>query len=457
LVISVPANNRIYYFDVRISPIHKEGRRAGRLIVWRDITQVKETELALEASLRRTESLYEVAESVSGIVPLDELFEVVVEKVAAALPADRVTLIVFDQAAEQITNFVAGGPGLAEVKRVSYGELMEGLSGWVLRQRRPTLSVKGEPDTRESADVQRRRLETNAGSIIVVPILYRERILGTITAIKRPEEPDFEEADVDLLEAMANQVAVAIENYQLYEAQVEQVAELKESNDALQAFSHMVAHDLKGPLSVMIGYGEILLGNSGAVQIPDSELRHYASIIYGTSRKMSTIINDLLLLARIRRQEEAPLKGLDMVTILEEVLGRLEFEIEQAEAKIYYPDVWPEVVGYGPWVEEIWVNYITNALKYGGEEPKVELGWDRAVEGDIRFWVRDWGMGISTGEQEKLFVEFSRVEERKIKGYGLGLSIVRRVVERMGGMAGVESELGAGSRFWFTLREKNNG
>ena len=101
----------MYHFDVRISAIEKDGRLTGRLIVGRDITKLKETELAFEASLQRTESLYMVAESISGVGPLESLFEILVDKVAFVLPADRVTLIIFNQAAERITHFVAGGPG----------------------------------------------------------------------------------------------------------------------------------------------------------------------------------------------------------------------------------------------------------------------------------------------------------------------------------------------------------
>ena len=285
----------------------------------------------------------------------------------------------------------------------------------------------------------------------MAPVLYRERVLGTITAIKRPDEPDFVEEDVEHLQAMANQAAVAVENSRLYEAQTEQLQELQESNDALEAFSQMVAHDLKGPLTIMMGYAELIMENNVAISIPEPELSLYAEVILGTSQKMSNILNDLLLLARVRRSEEVPLMQLDMAWVVNEAMRRLGEKSEEVRAHIIRPEYWPVAVGYGQWVEEIWVNYISNALKYGGECPEIRLGYDEGHEGMVRFWVQDWGIGVSDVEQGQLFNEFKRVGERKIQGHGLGLSIVKRIAERMGGEVGVESEVGVGSRFWFTL------
>lgn len=453
LVISVPANERIYHFDVRISPIVQRGRQLGRLIVWRDITQLKQTELALEANLRRMESLFLIAQSISGIVRLEKLFKVVVDRVALVLPADRVALIVFDQEAEQITHFVGGGPGVDMVRQVSYEELMLGLSGWVLQNGKPALSLKGEEDPRESTAVRQRRKETQAGSIMVAPILFRDQILGTLTAIKRLDEPDFDSRDMELLLAMANQVAVAIENTRLYEQQRAQVAELEESNEALQAFSQMVAHDLKGPVTIMMGYAELILTGKEMYSASEADLHRYAEIIHNTNRKMGRIINDLLLLAQIRQQEELPLQALKMAEVVAEVLSRLRWDIEKAGAKVRCLEGWPVVVGYGPWVEEVWVNYLSNALKYGGDSPEIVLGFDEEndAEGQVRSWVQDWGPGISAEKQASLFLEFSRVGAQRVEGHGLGLSIVRRITERMGGSVGVESEVGMGSRFWFSL------
>src|SRR5206468_1582865 len=112
---------------------------------------------------------------------------------------------------------------------------------------------------------------------------------------------------------------------------------------------------------------------------------------------------------------------------------------------------WPTASGYAPWVEEVWTNYISNAIKYGGNPPRVELGADVDPDHMIRFWVRDNGAGLAPEQQSQLFKMYSRLGETRIQGHGLGLSIVQRIVEKLGGQVGVESIPGQGSTFSFTL------
>ncbi len=167
------------------------------------------------AALSKMEALYYISHSLITIEQLPDLLQAVVDKVAEALPADRVTLILFDLEKKSVPYFVKGGPGIEQLVTVPFDELWEGLSGWTLRELKPALSPKGVPDPRESPAVRRRRAETNAGAIIVTPLRYREKTLGTMTAINRPEQPDFTQRDVELMLAMANQTAMTIENTQL--------------------------------------------------------------------------------------------------------------------------------------------------------------------------------------------------------------------------------------------------
>ncbi|NLF76891.1 MAG: HAMP domain-containing histidine kinase, partial [Chloroflexi bacterium] len=101
--------------------------------------------------------------------------------------------------------------------------------------------------------------------------------------------------------------------------------------------------------------------------------------------------------------------------------------------------------------EEVWANYINNAIKYGGEPPCVELGATAQPDGTVRFWVRDNGAGLTEEEQTRLFTPFTRLDQVRARGYGLGLSIVRRIMDRLGGEVGVESRDGEGSIFSFVL------
>jgi GAF domain-containing protein len=153
-----------------------------------------------------------VSRSLVAYEDLVGLLQAIVDSVAEALPADRVSLIIVDPDARLVTRLVKGGPGADLIVDVPYKELMAGLAGWVFRERRPTLSPGSEPDPRESAAVQLRRHETLCGSLIVVPLVHRETILGVMVAINRPEQREFDQRDLDLIMSMAGQAAAALES-----------------------------------------------------------------------------------------------------------------------------------------------------------------------------------------------------------------------------------------------------
>jgi PAS domain S-box-containing protein len=221
-------------------------------------------------------------------------------------------------------------------------------------------------------------------------------------------------------------------------------------NEDLEAFSHTVAHDLKSPLSNIIGFAGWLQGQP---DLPQAEQQAYLDIIAHNAVKMDGIIDELLLLAQVRK-EQVEMLPIDTTRLISEAQARLAFMIAESGVVIRVPGAWPAALGHGPWVEEVWVNYLSNAIKYGrtpGVVPCIELGFDKQPIRFIRFWVRDWGPGIPEEEQADLFTAFGAHSKVRATGHGLGLSIVRMIVEKMGGQIGVDSAPGKGSTFYFTL------
>ncbi|MBN1231673.1 MAG: tetratricopeptide repeat protein [Anaerolineales bacterium] len=217
----------------------------------------------------------------------------------------------------------------------------------------------------------------------------------------------------------------------------------------LNAFTHMVAHDLKSPLQNILT-AAVLFGNSAMEKLDAGEQGLLRGILRMVD-SMSRIINELLVLASIR-EEEITFDNLDTKAILEEVENRLSHLILDHKAEIIKPKSWPVAYGYTPWVEEIWMNYISNAIKYGGDPPIVELG---AIEefGITKFWIKDNGNGLEPYQQKELYTRFRRLDTVRASGHGLGLSIIKRIVEKLGGEVFFESP-GAGeegSIFGFTL------
>jgi signal transduction histidine kinase len=244
----------------------------------------------------------------------------------------------------------------------------------------------------------------------------------------------------------------------------ERTAQLEARNEELDAFAHTVAHDLKSPLSVVMGYAETLRDFCNV--LPEEELQGHLWILERNGRKMRSIIEELMLLAGVREMEVEP-EPLDMAGIVAEASNRLGYMIEEQRVEIVAPsaECWPAALGYGPWVEEVWVNYISNAIRYGGDPPWVELGFDEAAHQPgsadspvgssadpmIHFWVRDNGGGLTPEEQTRLFTPFTQLSQVRARGHGLGLSIVRRIVEKLDGQVWVESNVGQGSTFFFAL------
>lgn len=414
--------------------------------IFRDVTDRNKAQKALQATLARTEALYHVSQATNYIESSSELLQTVVDSIAVSLPANRVTLLLFEQGSGQVMESVKGGVGIDDIEDINFSELLGELSGWVLREKQPALSPKGMPDPRESEEVQRRRREVNCGSVLVVPLQYRDQVWGTITAINNLEEADFTEEDVNLMVAMASQVTVAIENARLYAAEKKRVQELQAYVEELDMFAGAVAHDLKSPLTSVIGFSELL-----EEIIQEEKPLRFIGRIKSTGEKMDALINDLLLLSKVR-QSEVPIVPVDMRKVAAEALRRLEYEIEQSRPVItWVGEPWPRSLGYAGWLVEVWINYMSNALKYGGQPLHLKLGADQPHGGQVRYWIQDNGEGLSVEDRAKLFSRFERLDQINIKGHGLGLAIVKRIVEKLGGQVGVESETGKGSLFYFIL------
>ena len=248
-----------------------------------------------------------------------------------------------------------------------------------------------------------------------------------------------------------NQQTIQAINVQLQEQKtaLEEANDLLEKrNEELDAFAHTVAHDLKNPLTIVVGYAEVV--RDDMLEEDDPLWLEYINQIVSAGRRANMIIQELLLLAAVRK-EDIELEPLDMGAIVAQALERLSHHIEENAVEVVQAAQWPVVVGYPGWVEEVWVNYISNAIKYGGRPCCVKLTAEVRPDGWVRFGVQDNGAGLSPKEQAVLFTEFTRLDKLRAKGHGLGLSIVQRIMEKLNGRVGIESEVGQGSTFYFEL------
>lgn len=219
----------------------------------------------------------------------------------------------------------------------------------------------------------------------------------------------------------------------------------------LDSYADNVAHDLKNPIALIVSYSDLIQTD------PDNALTETSqeclTNLQAAADKMNEIVNALLSLAKARKKEIMP-QPVDMTRVMKETLLRTKVLAQRLDAVFEVPEQLPDCMGNTVWLEEALVNYTSNALKYGGTPPHVRI--DSVVEDDgmITYRVHDNGRGLSAEEQSKLFHKFERLGQQKIEGTGIGLMIVKTVIEKLGGRVGITSsgQPGEGTTFSFTLQ-----
>lgn len=229
----------------------------------------------------------------------------------------------------------------------------------------------------------------------------------------------------------------------------ERTGQLERRNAELEAFSYSLSHDIRGPLRAILSFGEITLQDCGA------ELSHaakeYLRNIVSAAQRLDRLIHDVLTLSRLSMQ---PLE-LTTVNIEELIVGivreRPDFQAPSAEVQIQRPI--PVVRGHHTLLTQVFANLLENAVKFVKPATKPQVRVRSEPAGDkVRVWIEDNGIGIDPQAQEQVFKLFGRNNRAKdYEGTGIGLAIVRKAVERMGGEVGVLSQVGIGSRFWVDL------
>ncbi|CAM2883560.1 sensor histidine kinase [Rariglobus hedericola] len=235
----------------------------------------------------------------------------------------------------------------------------------------------------------------------------------------------------------------------LEERVVERTTKLQQMVEELEAFSYSVSHDLRAPLRVLDGYAQALIEDYGATLEPGA--KDLLARISRTAHRMDRLTQDVLAYTRVSRGE-LTLEPVDLEVMLREVIEQYPSLIASKHL-IHLQAPLGAVLGHGPSLIQCFSNLLENALKFKreGVVPHVEIY--AVTRGDrIRVTVADQGMGIDLSQQQRIFGMFERgAAHKQVEGTGIGLAIVKKAAERMGGSVGVESAPGQGARFWLEL------
>jgi PAS domain S-box-containing protein len=230
----------------------------------------------------------------------------------------------------------------------------------------------------------------------------------------------------------------------------ERTAELQAANQDLEEFTYSISHDLRAPLRTIQGFAQIVLEDLG--ESLDSKYLEYLQRIIANVQQLNTLITDLLTYSRLRR-DRIDLEPVNLSPVLAEVLTQLDSEIQKQQAQVQIEEPLPSVQANRLILIQVLTNLLSNAVKFVAEgvQPQVRV-WAEERETQTRLWIEDNGIGIASDQQQQIFSPFTRLHNKKeYPGTGIGLAIVRKGIERMGGQMGVESQVGQGSRFWVAL------
>ena len=458
------ANGSIVHALITGSPRYQREQIIGSIAVITDLTeqmqnqleremlllQMQEKNEELERSSQEMETLRQSAAIVASTLDQEETITLILEQLERVVPYTSASVqLIRDMELE-----IVGGRGVPE---------NSGAVGtrYPITENTPDLEViQGKKAYVVIGDIQAKYSEFQQPpydyihSWIAAPLKTQDKIFGIIT-VDGSKVNQFTHRDAQLVSVFADQVAVALENARLYSAlQAELIVseglvnELENKNAELERFTYTASHDLKSPLITIRGFLGYL--EKDAREGNFERLKKDIDRISVAAQKMQQLLDDLLELSRIGRIVNE-LEVLSFDSIVQDVLGLVEGQINESGVKIKVTPNMPDVYGDRVRLIEVVQNLVDNAVKFSKDQPdpQIVVGF-RIDNGENVFFVKDNGIGIEPQYHKKIFGLFDKLNQSS-KGTGIGLALVKRIVEVHGGRIWVESEAGKGSTFYFTL------
>lgn len=449
-------DGRIY--QVFFVPIYDENQQiAAGMIVSQDITNLKQAESALNKRIEELTALRRVDVELADKLNINYVLNMALDAALRLSHADGGFIALLEN--QQMRLAKAVGPYAQQTIDETLNQ-NRGILARVLRQQKAELihDIPNDPDYTVSLPGIKAK--------IVIPLLSQERMIGVMNLeTSAPER--FTEETFQFAQILATRIAVAVDNARLYRETEQQLDELRTLYDRVSKLEQLktdmiriASHDLRNPLSTIDGFLELAQGV--VRERGDTTLDDYLGYISRASKRMFKIVSDILSLERIRETAES--MAVDMFD-LRELVEKTVHELQpQANLKkqILTQQLSPHpqnITGDSAQIREAVANLITNAIKYTpGDTGQINITL-KAENGLVIFEVSDNGPGVPDDQQDKLFQPFFRVrtkETRHVEGTGLGLHLVKNIIERHGGVMRFHSVYGQGSTFGFSLFDANS-
>ena len=406
-------------------------------------------------SLRREQYINEFAHAISSTLDLPEILKKVAGVSVSLSSAETATISLISDDGNSMTDVFSVNEQTGTSEIIQKGQ---GLTWQVYERGRPIVV----DDYQNHPDAIKEWVASGLHAFMGIPISAGDKRLGVLSVYNRTPGKTFTQRDLSLVEAMARETAVAIQNARLFDAlQTElsehkitqerllaSVQELESKNAELERFTYTVSHDLKSPIvtiSGFLGFLEQDLRKENYKAMPDTINR-----IHAAAKKMEQLLKELLELSRVGRLVNPP-KDIPFGDLVKETLELVDGSLRENQVEVRVEAEFPIVHVDRTRIVEVLQNLITNAAKFMGSQknPTINIGIN-VIDGETVFFIKDNGMGIAPEFHERIFGLFNKLDPFST-GTGIGLALVKRIIEVHGGRIWVESDLGKGTTFFFTL------
>ena len=409
---------------------------------------------ALTRSVEQLTALGEVGRAVSSTLDLETVLTTIVSRAVQLSGLDGGVVLEYDEGAEEFVQRAQAetGGALAAARRVTRIRKGEGVVGQTAITREP---VQVPDITLPGAYVGPNRenlIGSGIRAIVAVPMVREDQLIGCL-GVTRNRPGEFPTETIELLRTFATQSALAIQNARLFHEIEDKSRQLEVASQHKSEFLANMSHELRTPLNAIIGFSEVLSERMfGELNEKQDE---YLKDIHASGQHLLSLINDILDLSKIEagRMElevtdfDLPMAIGNALTLVRERAARRSIALNTA-----IDERLGQVQGDERKIRQVLLNLLSNAIKFTPEGGRIDV---HAVPRDrmVEVSVTDTGVGIAPEDQEAVFEEFRQVgtADKKVEGTGLGLTLCRKFIELHGGRIWVESQVGVGSTFTFTI------
>ncbi len=417
-----------------------------------EVQERQQAEAALQRQNQRSHLFAEVTLKIRQSLQIDDILQTAVTEVKKILQTDRVLIYRLwpDGTGSSVAEAVS--PNLPQVMGVVFPEEVfpEEIKAEYRQGRiRRLADVNSDQQVPPCLVSFLQKLQVRAK--LVVPILTQADLWGLLIAHQCAGPRQWTDFETELLQQLANQMAIALTQAQLLEQERLQRQELMRSNEELQQFAYVASHDLQEPLRMVTSYLQILERRyQGKLDSDADDFIQYA--VDGATR-MRSLINDLLAYSRIGTRGQA-FELTNCNDVVGQAIANLKVAIAESEAIVTYDNL-PQVQADPAQLTRLFQNLISNAIKFRSEAPiQIQIKASQREDGWL-FSVQDNGIGLDPQYAERIFVIFQRLNNRiSYAGTGIGLAICKKIVERHGGSIWVQSQPHKGATFYFTIPER---